>query len=160
MNKNFYIIPGWEDSTEQKEYQNLQKIAENKGYKVFQVEVDWKKPLSEQVFKISENSTVFGFSLGAILAWLIAQENTCEHIILASMTPHYSFKESEIINVLIELTGKEFTEDIIKNLREKHLAKKQTIIYGDQEDESADILVSHTDHEINNEYLKVIEGIL
>ncbi len=160
MNKNLYIIPGWEDSPYQKEYKELQKNAEEKGYRVYFVEVDWKKPLSEQVITVPKNAIIFGFSLGAILAWLIAQKNTCEHIILASMTPHYSFENEEIKNALIEITGEKFTMDIINHLNKNHLAKHQTIMYGDKEEEKADILILNTNHELNSEYVKQIVNIL
>jgi hypothetical protein len=160
MNKNLYIIPGWEDSPQQKKYKELQKNAEEKGYKVFPITVDWKKVLSEQVILIPENSVVFGFSLGAILAWLIAQKNTCKHLILGSMTPHYSFENEEIKNALIEITGEKFTKDIVDHLSKNHLAKHQTIMYGDKEEEKADILILNTDHELNSEYVKQIVNIL
>lgn len=158
--KKIYIIPGWEDLCSQDSYQALGKVAKEKGYEVLYKDVDWKKPLSNQIFEVSENAVIFGFSLGAILAWMVAQKNKCNHLILASMTPHYSFEKQEIKEALIEITGKEFVDDVIKNLKKEHLAQKQTIMYGDKEDESANIIILNTDHEITNAYIKEIGKIL
>jgi dienelactone hydrolase len=160
MNKILYIIPGWEETTRRKPYQQLRLIAREKGYQVIFHNVDWNKPLSQQTITVPQNTVIFGFSLGAILAWLIAQKNPIEKLILASMTPHYSFEKKEIHDALVELTGKKFTQDIIDHLNKKHKAKKEIIIYGDQENEPADILVKDTDHEINQRYLEVVKKIL
>lgn len=101
-----------------------------------------------------------GFSLGAILTWLVAQKNPCEHLILASMTPHYSFKDQDIKEALIDLAGTEFVEDVIKNLESSHLSKKQTVIYGDQEGEEGDILVTNVEHGLTANYIEEIRKIL
>ena len=160
MIKTLYIIPGWEDTCDQTEYRNLGKAAEDAGFQVVFKNVDWKKPLSPQAFEIESDAIIFGFSLGAILAWLVAQKYECQHLILASMTPHYSFVDPLIKKELVNLAGNEFVEDIISNLDSYNKAHKQTIIYGDKENEMADILVQNTDHEINAEYIKVVIKLL
>ena len=33
-------------------------------------DIDWKRPLSAQMFSVEEDAVIVGFSLGAILAWL------------------------------------------------------------------------------------------
>lgn len=160
MKKTLYIIPGWEESPNEKQYEHLANIARKKEYSVVLKEVDWKKPLSLQVFDISKNSTIFGFSLGAILAWLLAQKTPCEHIILASMTPHYSFTDKQIKKELIDLVGLPFMDDLIKNLDSKHKAKKQTIIYGELEKEPGDILVKDAEHELTKNYIEEVSKLL
>jgi len=94
MEKKIYIIPGFEETTKRRPYQLLRKIAKDEGYEVVFKNIDWNKKLSQQIFSVSDNDIIFGFSLGAVLAWLIAQEYRCKHIILASMTPHYSCKKT------------------------------------------------------------------
>ena len=160
MKKIIYIIPAWEDSCRLKHYKLIGKVARKKGYEVVYKNVDWKKPLSGQVFSVEKEAVIFGFSLGAILAWLVAQEYSCKHLILASMTPHSSFKDKKIKKLLIEVTGAKFVSDLIDNLKPKHQAQKQTIIYGDQEEEEGDILVPNTQHELTDDYIKVMESIL
>lgn len=160
MKKKFYIIPGWEESPTEKQYKDLANVARKKGYSVVLKKIDWKKPLSSQIFNVSKNSTIFGFSLGAILAWLLAQKKSCEHIILASMTPHYSFTNKKIKNDLAELVGLSFVNDLIKNLDSKHKAKKQTIIYGELEKEPGDILIKNTEHELTKDYIEEVAKLL
>lgn len=161
MKKILYIIPGWEESCRRKPYQALANVARNKGYEVVFNNVNWHERLSPQVFPVPKNAVVFGFSLGAVLAWLVAQSSPCRHLILASMTPHYSWEDKKIKKALIDLVGSKFVNDVIKNLDpKKHQAKKQTIIYGDQEDESGDILVPDTGHELKDNYIKALERIL
>ncbi len=160
MKKFLYIIPGWEETCRRKPYKQLKIVAEKKGYKVVSIKVDWKKPLSGQLFVVEKEAIVFGFSLGAILGWLVAQKYPCKHLILASMTPHSSFKDPKIKKLLIEITGATFVFDINANLKKNHRAENQTIIYGDQEEEKADILVTNTQHELTSNYIKVIEKLL
>lgn len=160
MKKILYIIPAWEDTCRLKPYKLLKKAAEDKGYTVVYKNVNWKKPLSGQIFAVEKEAIIFGFSLGAILGWLVAQQYPCRHLILASMTPHDSFNDPKIKKLLIEVTGEQFVADINANLKEKHQAKKQTLIYGDKEEEKADILVANTQHELTPNYIKVIERLL
>jgi len=160
MKKIIYIIPGWEETTKRKPYKLLAEEARKKGYDVVLSNVDWKKPLSTQVFDVPKNAVIFGFSLGAILAWLVAQKNSSKHLILASMTPHYSFTDRKIKKTLVEITGAKFVNDVIKNLKPKHKATKQTIMYGALEKEVGDILVPKTQHELTNEYIKEITKLL
>ena len=160
MKKILYIIPGLEETTRRRPYQLLRKMAEKKGYEVVFKNVDWSKPLSPQVFSIPKNAVIFGFSLGAVLAWLVAQDYECKHVILASMTPSYSWKDKKIKKALIEIVGLKFVNDVIKNLTSKHKAEVQTIMYGDLEEESGDILVRSTEHELNERYIKEIAKLL
>jgi|SRR3989344_3580766 len=160
MEKKIYIIPGFEETTKRRPYQLLRKIAKDEGYEVVFKNIDWNKKLSQQIFSVSDNDIIFGFSLGAVLAWLIAQEYRCKHIILASMTPHYSWKDKKIKKALVDLLGAKFVNDVVKKLSPKHKAKKQTIIYGDLEEEDGDILVKDTQHELTANYLKEIKKII
>ncbi len=160
MKKILYIIPGWGETCRRKPYQSLRKIAEKKGYEVIFKNVNWNQPLSPQIFPVTKNDIIFGFSLGAVLAWLVAQDYKCRHIILASMTPNYSWKGKKIKKDLVSMLGSKFVNDIIKNLDSKHQAKKQTIMYGDLEEELGDIIIPNTEHELSKNYLKEIVRIL
>ncbi len=160
MKKILYIIPGLEETCRRKPYRALAKIAEAKGYEVVFKNVDWKQNLSPQIIPVTENSVIFGFSLGAVLARLIAQEYPCKHLILASMTPLHCFKGGEMRKALVDLLGEPYISDIEKKLTPTHKAKKQTIMYGDKEEETADILVLNTEHEITENYLTALSKLL
>src|SRR3989344_9570337 len=128
--RKLYIIPGWRETCRRKPYQLLASRAKRKGYQVELIKINWGKNLSEQIFPVPSNAIVFGFSLGAIFAWLVAQKSPCRQIILASMTPLRYFRNKKDIRLLAQVTGKDFVADIKKNIRSKHLAKKQIIFYG------------------------------
>ena len=160
MKKIIYIIPGWKDTCQHKPYQSLANIAKKKGYEVVCNNVDWNKLLSPQTFSVPKNAVVFGFSLGAVLARLVAQDSICRHLILASMAPLHSFKGGKDKKTFVDLFGHEYIEDIAKNLKPKHLATRQTIMYGELEEDQGDVLVSNTGHELNNQYIKEIGRIL
>lgn len=160
MKKILYIIPGLRESCDSKPYRLCAEAAKEQGYEVVCNNVDWGKSLSLQMFAVPKESVVFGFSLGAILAWLVAQKYPCRHLILASMTPHYSFTDPKIKKALVDLMGKKFIDDVIVHLKPKHKAKKQTILYGDREGEKADVLVPKTGHRLNANYIKEITRLL
>ncbi len=160
MKKILYIIPGLKETTRCRPYQSLKKIADKKGYEVVCKNVNWDNPLYPQIFPVSKNAVVFGFSLGAVLAWLVAQNYECKHLILASMTPSYSWKNKKIRKALVEIVGLKFVNDVTKNLTLKHKALKQTILYGDLEEEQGDVIVHNTEHELNDKYIKEIAKML
>lgn len=160
MNKVIHIIPGWEDSCGDEQYQKLVGMAKSKNYAVICHDVNWKVPLSKQYFDVNEDDVIFGFSLGAILAWLIAQDKVCGHLILASKTLHKSFVDPNDIKALVELAGEEFVKDIIDNLSPTNKAKKQTVMYGSLEGEEADVLVPNTEHEISDAYIEEVGKLL
>ena len=160
MKKIIYIIPGWKESSQYKIYQSLAASAKKKGYDAIFYEIDWSRPLSSQIFPVQKDAIVFGFSLGAILARLIAQKYACRKLILASMTPPRSFKDKKLKKELADLLGRAFVEDISKKLHIKHRARNQVIIYGDREAESGDSIVPRTGHRLNARYIKEIVGLL
>lgn len=160
MNKNkFYIIPGWNETCRRKQYQSLAKKVRAVGFDVVFKNIDWSKNLSSQVFEAEKNSVVFGFSMGALLARLISQENKCALVILASMTPLRHFKGGEQEKILADVIGKKLLNDIKKNLKTK-IKSPYVLIYGDKEDENADFIIKNTDHEISENYVKKVVEII
>lgn len=161
MKKTFYIITGLGERPNLQRYQNLKKVAQKKGYSVVIYQIDLNKLPSEQVFKkVEKNSTIFGFSIGALLARLIAQEYKVEKLILASSTPVYGLKDKKYKKALIEVLGKDFTNDLSKKIKSKNKAKKTVVLYGDREEEKSDILIKNTGHFLTKNYIKVIEELL
>lgn len=160
MKKTIYIIPGWEENPSLPQYESLAKKAKDKGYDVNCKNVDWKKPLSKQIFNVSKEAVIFGFSLGAILGRMVAQNSECKHLILASSAIVKNLSEGEDRKAYIDLLGKDFVEDIIKNIKETNNAEKQTVLYGELENEKADIIVPNTEHELSNEYIKLVSDLL
>ena len=160
MKKTLYIIPGWQETCRRKPYQAIVHIAESKGYEVVCKNIDWKQPLTKQIFPVNPQDVIFGFSLGTILAWLVAQNYECKHIILASMTPHSSFTDKKIRRSFSELVGVRFFSDMAKHVSISHLAKKQTIMYGQKEEVEANIIVPNTGHTLTDAYIDAIQKLL
>lgn len=155
--KKIYILPGYQETTRRRPYQKLRTLLQEKGYEVVFNNIDWKQNLTEQMFEVEKDSTVFGFSLGAVLARLVVQKYSCAHAIFASMTILSDFKKGENREALIDLLGTDFVDDVRDYLKPKHKALKQTIMYGDKEEEDiADVFVKNTEHELTDEYLKEI----
>lgn len=155
MKKAFYIIPGWQETCRRRQYQNLAKAVRKSGYDVVFKNIDWNKNVSEQIFEVEKDSVLFGFSMGAIVARLIAQECKCKLVICASMTPLRHFKGGEQEKMLVDAIGKKVVEDIKRHLKPK-IKSKKVLLYGDKENEKADIFVKNTDHEISQNYIKEI----
>jgi len=155
MSKYFYIIPGWQEICKRRQYQNLAKAVKKSGYTVVCKNINWNKNLSEQIFEIEKDSILFGFSMGSILARLISQEYKSKMVIFASMTPLRHFKGGEQEKILIDAIGKRVVEDVKRHLKPK-IKSKKILMYGDKENEKADIIVKNTDHEISENYIKEI----
>lgn len=155
--KKIYILPGYEETTRRRPYQKLRSFLQKEGYEVIFKNINWKQNLTEQIFEIEKDSIIFGFSLGAVLARMIAQKHSCKLGIFASMTILTDFKKGSNREALIELLGQEFVDDVRDYLKLKHKASRQVIMYGDKEGETkADVFVKNTEHELTDEYLKEI----
>lgn len=155
MNKKLYIIPGFGENTNGGSYRAIAEIASRKGYKVIKKHPNWKKPLSGQVFKVTDQDTIFGFSLGAALGYMIAQQFPCKRIILASMTPFPYFSRREFE----EIVGTEVARDLEKIKWKKPFAKIFTL-YGAKENIKGDIVIPNTGHELTISYIQEIGRLL
>ena len=159
--KKIYILPGYEETTRRRPYQKLRSLLQKRGYEVVFKNINWKQNLTKQIFEIEKDSILFGFSLGAVLARIIAQKYPCKIGIFASMTILIDFKKGSNREALIELLGEEFVNDVRDYLKPKHKALRQVVMYGDKEGETiADIFVKNTEHELTDEYLKEIVKLL
>lgn len=125
------------------------------GYSVIFKNIDWNIDISKQIFQVEKDSILFGFSMGAIVAKLISQEYKVKLVILASMTPLKHFRGGKQEKILTDVIGKEKIKDIKKNLKPR-IKSKNIKMYGDKEDEKADIIIKNTDHEISENYIKEI----
>ncbi len=159
--RNLYIIPGGGETTNRKVYKQLSTIAEANSYTVMPINPDWNKPISSQVFPISKNDTLFGFSRGAVLAYCVSQKYECEKVILASMTPLYMYSK----NLLEKHYGKELAADF-KKIKFKKVRKNEVYFYGEHEllrlpkieklPKNIKI-VKGAEHELTDEYINQIE---
>lgn len=148
-----HVITGYKDSIAK--YKTLGKVRK----------IDWDKPLSSQVFKVNKNDTIIGFSLGAVLACLIAKKYGCRAI-LCSMTDIQSYKRSIWISEMDKSLNKEdalnYVEDIM-SLNLKPNKDSSIILAGELEKKGVwkgDLLVPETGHVMNKAYINAIMKIL
>lgn len=156
MKSNLYIISGWCDTTGRAPYQRLSEIATQKGYNVIKVNPEWDEPLSSQIFPVTKDDVVFGFSMGALLACMVARKYPHKKTILASMTPVLDLSK-QTLNML----GKKISAECHKF---KYGGVNAVYFYGEKEiDKSLDKIIKFgikiipgTCHQLNSEYIEQI----
>ncbi|MEK7147970.1 MAG: hypothetical protein AAB758_01595 [Patescibacteria group bacterium] len=150
-----FIIPGGGENTDLKSYKDLIRGLRNLGYTVVSINPKWELPLSKQIFKVGKNDIVFGFSRGALLAYMVTKKYPCKSVILASMTPLRNFSKKAIYNYY----GKESADNLLKI---KFVGNKTPKVHiaGELEEIKADIYVPRTGHHLTKSYIKYIINLL
>jgi len=147
--KNLYVIPGWCDTTGRKPYSELCEIARKKGYNVIKKNPQWDEPLSKQIFPIFKNDVIFGFSLGAIFACMVAKKSAHKKVIAASMSPVL-----DVPDQTLRMLGRAVATDC---KRFKYGGVKAVYLYGEREvDESLDKI--RTLAKNAGSHLKIVPG--
>ena len=175
MKKIIYLIPGLGENCDLLRYKKLAEVLQASGYEVKYINPDWYSPLSRQVFQVEKDAIVFGFSFGAVLAYLVAQKYPCRKVIFASISPihKFSFKELEkdyrkdiapkIGKELAQKRGTELARDIksIKILL-KNLKTPFVTLVGEKETEMmpADFIVPQSGHRMTDKYIKCIQKLI
>ena len=105
MKHFLYIIPGWDESTFQEEYQELKSYFTHKGFEVVEISIIWKRRMMSQYVEEflsqcthtnEDKVSVLGYSFGAMIAFISSQHISYTNIYLCSLSPF--FKE-DLINV-------------------------------------------------------------
>lgn len=98
MKKKLYIVPGFGGHASDKYYQQVRKYAQENGYTVIPVPIQWRwttidrwiKDFEEVVDKKTvEQSVVLGFSLGALVAVLVSTKFSFKKMIICSLSPYF-----------------------------------------------------------------------
>jgi esterase/lipase len=170
QSKIVYIIPALGDSCSLQKYQKIGSVFILKGYKVNYINPDWYKPLSGEIFKVEKNAVLFGFSFGAVLAYLIAKKYPCRKVFFASLSPIHSFSYKSLVKDFSEHMSKEKAEELSADIKKikvnlGSLKTPYVTIAGELEklakgEKVADILVPKTGHQINSHYLNALNKIL
>jgi hypothetical protein len=165
MKKIIYIIPGLGERCDESQYQDLAQALEKKGYSVHQVNPNWYRPLLEQIFPVEKDAIVFGFSFGAIIAYLVAQKYPCKKVLLASLSPLETFSFESLVDDYAEYMSKDLAVEIATDVKKIDISLQSlktpfVTLAGDAElkdiTDSAHILVPGTGHKITKAYIKYI----
>jgi esterase/lipase len=161
MKKIIYIIPGLGEHCGLLRYKKLKNKLSEKGYRVNCINPDWYRPLSEQIFSVEKEAIIFGFSFGAILAYLITKKQICRKIIFGSISPIHEFSFKSLVDDYSEHMPKCLAEEISMDIKKIEIVFKEiktpfVTIAGDLEKMKADIRVPLTGHRINKKYIESI----
>lgn len=143
--KTFFIIPGFKEQATAKNYAWLLKFLKTKNYRVVPVPIEWSyKTLSKNKIGLlnffkkykDEEKHILGFSYGAVLAMMIANEIKPKKLYLCSLSPDF-LEDIEFMPIDIKkYIGKKRLLDI-KNRSGRELAKLLNIptivFYGEEE---------------------------
>ena len=159
MKNKLYIIPGHGQTTRLKPYQEIFKHA-SKKYDVVMINPKWKRSLSSQIFLTTKNDIIFGFSLGALLAYMVAQKYPHKKVIAASMSPIL-----ELPDKIIRQLGKKKYLDFKKF---KYGGVKVVSLCGEFEineikknnKKLKGLVIPDTGHELTKQYIKSIYKLL
>jgi len=98
MKKVAFLIPGFFDTTELLGYQEITKKLKSEGFEVVNANITWKfKTISDYIaefIKIYTESKgnynlVLGFSFGAMIAYLSAEQLNPDKLYLCSLSPYF-----------------------------------------------------------------------
>lgn len=165
MKKTVYIIPGLGERPQLARYRKLMQALVAKGYRAVGISPDWKAPISGQLFKVGKTDVVVGFSLGAVLAYLVSKKYPCGKVILASMTPVRKIPFKVIEKIFVKEVGKERASEIARDLKSviislRNLRTPYVTLKGEREKGSADFLIPKTGHYISKAYSEGIVRLL
>ncbi len=150
-----YFIHGFkEDPTE---------IAKKLG--AIHVNVDWTKPLSEAVFPVEKTDIIVGFSMGAIIAYMVAKRYSCKAV-LCSMTKPKAYAKDVWIDESMKDMSEENAENQVEELFELDIDISTVdcvCMFGEKEDKdkivhnSQSTVIPNVGHELSADYISVIK---
>ena len=98
MSKVVYIIPGFTEEVKLKGYQKAIKFFKSRNFKVIPIKISWKyKVMSDYVdeffcqlsHKKNDDVYLFGFSFGAMIAFISAVKLKPKMLFLCSLSPYF-----------------------------------------------------------------------
>ncbi len=145
-NKTFFIIPGYKHTPLNKAYREIAKILESIGYNPVLITIPWRKTtISEnteyflrEYKKIpAKQKYIFGFSFGAMIAFIASTKVRTSGLILCSLSPY--FKEdlpkvkSKNASRITKLRYQDFSQLRYSRLAKRIKTKQIHMLYGTEE---------------------------
>ncbi len=143
-----YIIPALEETLRNQGYKQLVVGAKKKGYEAVVLNLQLRRnesfsELVEEGVKIIKDThcVIFGFSIGALIAYCISTKLPIKKVILCSTSPALGKDVEHIIKTANQYFGKKTVTELRKTTYKKSLAKKSIFLCGEKE---SDYLVDRT----------------
>ena len=165
MKKIIYIIPGNGENCKLARYKKLASVLSKQGYLVKLINPDWYRPMSEQIFKVEKDAILFGFSFGAVLAYLVAKKCPCKKVIFASLSPIHTFSYKSLVDDLKPYMSEDKAIKISKDIKKikislNELKTPHVTLMGESEKMDADFLVPKTGHYLSPAYIRCVSKLL
>ncbi len=170
MNKIVYIIPGFTEKVNLKGYQQIIKFFKSKNFKVIPIKISWQyKVMSNYVDEFfsqlshQQNDEVylFGFSFGAIIAFISAVRIKPKILLLCSLSPYFNEDLKSLKKSWKNRIGKKRMEDLKKfsfNKLVKNINCKTILVAGKNEGKELDTRVNDAHNKIKKSELIIIDG--
>ena len=183
-----YIIPGFHGSTDLVRYQRVIKVFRKRGFIVNPITISWNHRvmtdyiaefLEQLAHKENDEVYVFGFSFGAMIAFITAESINPKKIILGSLSPFFKEDLSYLKKSWRKYVGKKRLADfknfsfnkIVRNIKcdvelfvgqkeDKLLIKRARLALGKIQKSNL-CVVDGARHNIKREeYFKAVENII
>lgn len=167
--KKVYIIPGYNESARQDCYVEIAALFEQRNITAIPVSIHWKyrtfsnyvSQLLLQIQTTEHTPILFGFSFGAMVAFLASLLVSPEKLYLCSLSPF--FKEDLLTagDESVQVLGKKRTREMQKiSLTERAAAITcpTTLLVGSEEDPAVIQRTKNASKLINHAELHIVEG--
>lgn len=168
MGKIVYIIPGFAEDINVKGYQEVIKSFKAQSFRVVPVEISWKYRVvsdyvDEFLGQVSHNKNdevcLFGFSFGAMIAFISAAEIDPRILFLCSLSPFFKEDLENLPKYVKKDIGKKRLEDLgrysFKELVEK-IDCRTILVAGEKEPRDLLERVKNTHKKIKDSELFII----
>jgi len=171
MNKIVYIIPGFTEKVNLKGYQQIIKFFKSKNFKVIPIKISWQyKVMSNYVDEFfsqlshQQNDEVylFGFSFGAMIAFISAVKIKPKILFLCSLSPYFNEDLKSLKKSWKNRIGKKRMEDLKKfsfNKLVKNINCKTILVAGKNEGKELDTRVNDAHNKIKKSELIIIDDV-
>ena len=172
-----YIIPAYEETIKDEGYPQIIVEAKKKKYKVFVLNLQIKnKSLDDlinkavKIIRKGTDSVIFGFSIGALIAFCISKKIAIKKGLFCSISPILGKDALKNLKINQKYLGKETVEELKKTRYGKTISKEPVFICGDKEEKKLIertkklhrtnggklIIVKNNKHKLTKNYIKEI----
>lgn len=174
-----YIIPAYQETLRNKGYRQIVAEAKKKKYEIeilnLQIKGNSLSVLTNLAIKTigtDIDCTIFGFSMGALIAYNISTKISVKKVILASISPSLGSDIKKFEKQMVKYFSNKTIEELKKHKYNKSKSKEIVFLYGEKEgdflinrvkklykintEKKELIFVKNNDHELNSNYIKEI----